>query len=61
MPVEFETVTDVTGVPIDEVLVDAAAHFDAFVAPGQGWSSDRLAAERAKFLRELRDALLKCD
>jgi hypothetical protein len=40
MPTEFETITDVTGQPIDEVLTEAAAHFDAFIAPGSGFSGD---------------------
>lgn len=59
MPMEFERVVDTTGKSIEEVLIEAAADFDALIAPN--FSGEGLAAERAKFLRELRDALLKHD
>jgi hypothetical protein len=59
MPMEFERVVDTTGKSIEEVLIEAAADFDALIAPN--FSGEELAAERATFHRELRDALLKHD
>jgi hypothetical protein len=60
-PVEFESVINTDGQPVDQVLSDAAATFDTLIGPNLGYSGDRLAAERVKFLSELRDALLKHD